>query len=147
MILYLLGCSRQLKRCALVLSFLFSALTVASADPLAAPTVLTAGGQCPDTVVTWSASGPVRYYMVILTGPSGSAQLAFEQQATFSDLQPGSYSVTVKAVSASPDSSDSDFSPAFSLSVGRCGGCDVPQVVVNTASPSTLWPPNGHYVP
>jgi hypothetical protein len=147
MILYLLGASRQIRRTAITISLLLSAVCVAFADPLPAPTVLSAGGQCPTTTVKWTAVEGVRYYMVLLNGPISTMQLAFGTETSFMDLEPGTYSVMVMASSASPDSEDSPFSMPFSFTVRRCGGCVPPTVAVNTASPSSLWPPNGQTIP
>jgi len=147
MILYLLGASRLIRRAAITISLLISTACIAFADPLPAPTILSAGGQCPTTTVRWTPVDGVRYYMVLLNGPMNTMQLAFTPETSFMDLEPGGYNVMVMASSASPDSDDSAFSTPFPFTVRRCGGCTVPTVAVNYVSPSSLWPPNGRTVP
>jgi hypothetical protein len=131
--------SRLIRKSVLILFLLVGALRTACSAP---PQILSAGGQCPLMVITWTSSGQVPFYLIILFGPNGpSTQIAMNTQASFFDLVPGNYNAMVRA------GNDSTFSPMFPFTVGPCVTCVQPTVNVSNVSPSTLWPPNGRSIP
>src|SRR4051812_47421631 len=96
MILSLICQSRTARFTALLAALLINVAGLAFSDSV--PSMISVGGQCPDTTAVWSTSPDFFLYMYILTldGNIYTSGMTGDGSVTFSNLSPGHYAIMVQ---------------------------------------------------
>jgi hypothetical protein len=149
MLFSLLSSSRRLRICAFTFCLIINSAALAFSAQLATPTVISVSGQCPATTAMWTNSGPDAMYqvMLFLNGNIQLVQIVPGTLLTLANLSPGSYTLTVQALSISGMNTSSGVSPAFPFTITSCLSCTTPPTVQNVSSSVSVLKPSRLSVP